>query len=159
MRLSAYLSPQSKTMRFRACLKLFWNLFLLLTASLNSKWVMLLHPRPSHLPQLTLHLEITSLPLPHRHHSQTNRQQHRQMITWLRQQQFTRKNGGKPTKENLSELISKNRLILKPPLRIEEVIKQFNNLKNNIEVVNLSAAEFDQMLISNKDTKVTKGIR
>ena len=59
-----------------------------------------------------------------------------------------------PIKENLSELISENRLILKPPLRKEEVIKQFNSLKNNIEVVNLSAAEFDQMLISDKDKKI-----
>ena len=49
--------------------------------------------------------------------------------------------------------------ILKPPLRIEEVIKQFNTLKNNIEVVNLSAAEFDQMLISDKDTKDSNEIR
>ena len=65
----------------------------------------------------------------------------------------------KPTKENLSVLISENRLILKPPLRIEEVIKQFNSLKNNIEVVNLSAAEFDRMLISDKDTKDNNGIR
>ena len=43
-------------------------------------------------------------------------------------------------------------------MRIEEVIKQFNSLRNNIEVVNLSAAEFDQMLISDKDTKDRNGI-
>ena len=82
------------------------------------------------------------------------------MITRLRQQQFTRKkNSKRPTKENLSELISENRLILKPPLRKEEVIKQFNSLKNNIEVVNLSAAEFDQMLSSDTDTKDSNAIR
>ena len=51
------------------------------------------------------------------------------------------------------------RLIFKLPLRIEEVIKQFISLKNNIEVVNLSAAEFDQMLISDKDTKDSNEIR
>ena len=62
------------------------------------------------------------------------------------------KNCRRPTKENLSELISENGLILKPPLKIEEVIKQFNSLKNNIEVVNLSSAEFDQMLSSDKDS-------
>ena len=71
----------------------------------------------------------------------------------LRQQKFTRKKCRKLTKENLSELISENRLILKPPLRIEEVIKQFNSPTNNIEVVNLSAAEFGQMFIPDKDTK------
>ena len=81
------------------------------------------------------------------------------MITRLRQQQFTRKKMQRPTKENLSELFSENRLILKPPLRIEGVIKQFNRLKNNIEVVNLSAAEFDQMLNSDKDTKDSNEIR
>ena len=64
-----------------------------------------------------------------------------------------------PTKENLPELISENRLILKPPLRIEEVIKQFNSLKNNIEVVNLSTAEFHQMLNSDKDSKDSNEIR
>ena len=31
--------------------------------------------------------------------------------------------------------------------------------QNNIEVVNLSTAEFDQMLISDKDTKDSNGIR
>ena len=56
-------------------------------------------------------------------------------------------------------LISENGLLFKPPLRIEEVIKQFNSLKNNTEVVNLSAAEFDQMLISDKDPKDSSGIR
>ena len=61
--------------------------------------------------------------------------------------------------ENLSELISENRLVLKPPLRIEELIKKFNSLKNNIELVNLSAAELDQMLIPDKDTKASNGIR
>ena len=76
------------------------------------------------------------------------------MITRLHLQQFSRKkNGRKQTKENLSELISENKFILMPPLKIEEVIKQFNSLKNNIEAVNLSAAECDQMLISDKDTK------
>ena len=48
---------------------------------------------------------------------------------------------------------------MKPPLRIDEVIKQFNSLKNNIEVVNLSAAEFDQMLISDKATIDSSRIR
>ena len=72
---------------------------------------------------------------------------------------YKKKNCKRPTKKNLSELISENRLILKPSLRIEEVIKQFNSLKNNIEVVNLSAAEFDQMLSSNKDTKDSNEIR
>ena len=91
--------------------------------------------------------------------SPTIRKQHLQMITRLRQQQFTRKNSRKPTKETLSELISENRLILKPLLRIEGVIKQFKSLKINIEVVNLSAAEFDQMLISDKDAKYSSGIR
>ena len=47
-----------------------------------------------------------------------------------------KKNCRTPTKENLSELISENRLIFKPLLRIEEVIKLFNSLKNNIEVIN-----------------------
>ena len=50
---------------------------------------------------------------------------------------YKKKPGRTPTNKNLSELISENRLILKPPLRIEEVIKQFNSLENNIEVVNL----------------------
>ena len=71
---------------------------------------------------------------------------------------YKKKHCRKPTKENLSELISENRLIPKPPLRIDEVIKQFNSLKNNIEVVNLSSAEFDQMLIPDKDTKDSNGI-
>ena len=44
-------------------------------------------------------------------------------------------------------------------LRIGEVIKQFNSLKNNIEVINLSAAEFDQMPSSDKDTKDRNEIR
>ena len=48
---------------------------------------------------------------------------------------------------------TRNYSLLKPPLRIDEVIRQFNSLKINIEVVNLSAAEIDQILISNKDTK------
>ena len=72
---------------------------------------------------------------------------------------YKKKNCRKPTKENLSEFIRENRLILKPPLRIEEVNKQFNSLKNNIEVVNLSTAEFDQILISVKDTEDSNGIQ
>ena len=44
-------------------------------------------------------------------------------------------------------------------MRIDEVIKQFNCLKNNIEVINLSSAEFEQMLTSDKDTKDSSGIR
>ena len=66
------------------------------------------------------------------------------------------------TEENqqrkISQLISENRLILKPHLRIDEVIKQLNNLKNNTEVVTLSAAEFDQMLTSDKDTKENSAV-
>ena len=72
---------------------------------------------------------------------------------------YKKKNCWRPTKENLSELISENRLILKPSLRIEEVIKQFNSLKNNIEVGNLSSAEFDQILSSDKDNKDSNEIR
>ena len=109
----------------------------------QSKWIMFLHPRPSYLIQLTPNIYIPSLPLPHHHHSLIDRQQLRQIITNLNQQQFSRKNTRKPTKENLSELISESKLILKLPQRIEDVIKQFNSLKNYIEVVNLSSAEFD----------------
>ena len=59
----------------------------------------------------------------------------------------------KPTKENISELLSGNKLILKPPLKIDEVIEHLTSNKNNIEVVNLSSADFDQMLLSSKGTK------
>ena len=73
----------------------------------------------------------------------------------LEEKKLQKTNKGKSIRAHYNE----NRLILKPPLRIEEVIKQFNSLKNNIEVVNLSAAEIDQMLSSDKDTKDSNEIR
>ena len=54
--LSAYLSPLSKTERNQAPLKRFWIPCWLQMPFPLSKWVMLLHPRHSHLPQLTPHL-------------------------------------------------------------------------------------------------------
>ena len=54
---------------------------------------------------------------------------------------------------NLSKLNSENKLILKPPLKIDEVIKQFDDSKNNIKVFSLSSADFIQMLLSGKGTK------
>ena len=138
MQLSAYSSPQSKTMMFRAPLKRFWTLFLLLTASLNSKWVMLLHPRPStSTDSAILNTQSTSTPSPSLPDkpSTASTDDHSAPPATI----YKKKNCRKPTKENLSELISENRLIPKPPLRIEEVIKQFDSLKNNIEVVNLLA--------------------
>ena len=50
-------------------------------------------------------------------------------------------------------LISGNNLILKPPLKIDEIIEHLTSNKNNIEVVNLSSTDFDQMLLSCKDSK------
>ena len=50
---SAYILPLSKTVRNRAPLKRFWTNFWLQTAFPLSKWAMLVHSRPSHLPQLT----------------------------------------------------------------------------------------------------------
>ena len=52
----------------------------------------------------------------------------------------------------ISELLSGNNLILKPSLKIDEVIEHLTSNKNNIEVVNLSS-NFDQMLLSGKGTK------
>ena len=60
----------------------------------------------------------------------------------------------KPTKENISELLSGNKLILKPPLKIDVVIEHLTSNKNNIEVVNLSSSDFDQMLLSGKAPKI-----
>ena len=59
----------------------------------------------------------------------------------------------KATKENISELLSGNKLILKPPFKIDEVIEHLTSNKNNIEVVTLSSSDFDQMLLSGKGTK------
>ena len=65
---------------------------------------------------------------------------------------FKKKYTKKTTKENISivkiELNSKNKLILKPPLKIDEVIRQFSSNNNNMEVVTLPSADFDQMLLS-----------
>ena len=59
-----------------------------------------------------------------------------------------------PTKKNISNLISGNKLILKPPLKIDEVIENLtSSQKNKIEVVNLSSTDFDQMLLYGKGTK------
>ena len=58
-----------------------------------------------------------------------------------------------PTKENMSELLRGKKLILKPPLKIDEVIEHLTSNKNNIEMVNLSSSDSDQMLLSGKDTK------
>ena len=52
----------------------------------------------------------------------------------------------KKTKKNISELLSGNKLILKPPLKIDEVIEHLTSNKNNIEVVNLSSTDFDQII-------------
>ena len=51
---------------------------------------------------------------------------------------FKKKYTEKPTKENISELINEKKLILEPPLKIDEVIKQFSSIKNIIEVASLS---------------------
>ena len=59
----------------------------------------------------------------------------------------------KKKKIDISDLISGNKLILKPLLKIDEVIENFTSNKNNIEVVNLSSTDFDQMLLSGKGTK------
>ena len=58
-----------------------------------------------------------------------------------------------PTKENISELLRGNKLILKPLLKIDKVIEHLTSNKNNIEVVNLSSTDLDQMLLSGKGTK------
>ena len=66
---------------------------------------------------------------------------------------FKKKQTKKPTKENISELLSGNKLILKTPLKTNEVIEHLTSNKNNIEVVNLSSSDFDQMLLSSKGTE------
>ena len=66
---------------------------------------------------------------------------------------FKKKQTKKKTKENISELLSGNKLILKPSLKIDEVIEHLTSNKNNIEVVNLSSTDFDQMLLCGKGTK------
>ena len=48
---------------------------------------------------------------------------------------FKKKQTKKPRKENMSELLSGNKLILKPPLKIDEVIEHLTSNKNNIEVL------------------------
>ena len=70
----------------------------------------------------------------------------------------------KTTKENIIScyifiIISGNKLILKPPLKIDEVIEHLTSNKNNIEVVNLSSSGFDQMLLSGKGTKDSRGFQ
>ena len=65
---------------------------------------------------------------------------------------FKKKQTKKTTKENISELLSGYKLILKPPLKIDEVIEHLTGNKNNIEVVNLST-DFDHMLLYDKGTK------
>ena len=72
---------------------------------------------------------------------------------------FKKKTTKKPTKENISELLSGNKLILKPPLKIDEVIEHLTSNKNNIEVVNLSSTDFDQMLLSGKGTKDSRRVQ
>ena len=66
---------------------------------------------------------------------------------------FKKKQTKKPTEENISELLSLNKQILKPPLKIDELIEHLTSNRNNIEVVNLSSTDFDQMLLSGKGTK------
>ena len=66
---------------------------------------------------------------------------------------FKKKQTKKPTKENISELLSGNKLILKPTLKIDEVIEHLTSNKNNIEVVNLSSSDFDKILLPGKGTK------
>ena len=66
---------------------------------------------------------------------------------------FKKKQTKNPAKENISELISGNKLILKPPLKIDEVVEHLTSNKNNIEVVNLSSSDYDQMLLSGRGTK------
>ena len=72
---------------------------------------------------------------------------------------FKKKHTKKPTKENLSELVGENKIILEPSLKIDEVIKQFSSNKNNIEVVSLSTADFDQMLQTGKVSKDSSRIQ
>ena len=43
-----------------------------------------------------------------------------------------------------------NKLIRKPPLKIDEVIEHLTSNKNNIEIVNWSSTVFHQMLLSGK---------
>ena len=59
----------------------------------------------------------------------------------------------------ISEIISEKKLIRKPPVKIDEVIKQFSSNKNNIEMVSLSSIGFDQMLLSDKGTKDSSRIQ
>ena len=66
---------------------------------------------------------------------------------------FKKKQTRKPTKENISELLSRNKLILKPPLKIVEVIEHLTSNINNIDAVNLSFSDFDQTLLSGKGIK------
>ena len=149
--LSVYLLPLSKTVRNKTPLKWFWTSFWLQMASPLSKWVMLLHPRPSHLPQLTPHLYIHSLPLPPSLPDKLSTASSE--FTRLQMQLSSRKNEQKHKKRKYIKLISGNKLILKPPLKIDKVIEHFTRNKINIKVVNLSSSNIDQMLFSDKGTK------
>ena len=57
------------------------------------------------------------------------------------------------TKENISELMSEKKLILKSPWKADEVIKQFSSNKNDMEVVSLSSSDLDEMLFAGKGSK------
>ena len=140
---SSVLIATVKNCENRAPLKRFWTPFWLQTASPLSIWVMLLHPRSSHLLQLTPLFQILRYPI----------------VAWQTGNCFVRRSslGFKRNclqeKKNISELLSGNKLILKPPLKIDEVIEHLTSNKINIEVVNLSSSDFDQMLLSGKGTK------
>ena len=49
--------------------------------------------------------------------------------------------------------------ILKPPLKIDEVIEHLTSNKNNIEVVNLSSTDFGHMLLFGKGTKESSKVQ
>ena len=72
---------------------------------------------------------------------------------------FKKNKTNKTTEKNISELLSGNKLILKPSLKIDEVIEHLTSNKNNLEMVNLSSIDFDQMLLSGKGTKDSSGVQ
>ena len=111
MQLSAFLLPQSKTMRFRAPLQRFCPQFKMGNVT-----------PPSSFPSTStdfasLNTQSTSTPSPSLRDkpSTASTDDHSALPTTI----YKKKNCRKPTKKNLSELISENRLILKPPLRID----------------------------------------